>query len=159
MKISETRPKCYMGQGEEIKPEINNTGGSMSELEVAAGSEIKAPKRKRRFTAQYKMEILRKWELCKGNSGAVGELLRSEGLYSSALFEWKRQRDRGALNALSQKRGRKLKKTAEVIEPRFFIRKICTPCRLYRIVMYYKVFHIYIRAHFIYLFVSHTFHL
>jgi transposase-like protein len=66
------------------------------------------PKAKRRqFSAQYKLRILEEADNCT-ERGEVGALLRREGLYSSHLTDWRRQRDRGALEGLrSQKRGRK----------------------------------------------------
>ena len=56
------------------------------------------PKR-RTFTAEYKQRILREADaaLASGPDGAVGELLRREGLYSSHLTEWRRAREAGAL--------------------------------------------------------------
>lgn len=61
---------------------------------------------RRRFTAEYKLRILREAEACT-QPGEVGALLRSEGLYSSLLSEWRKQRDAGSLQALSRPRGRK----------------------------------------------------
>ena len=108
----------HMDKEREMQSEVEQSGGSMSEPEVVPNSEVKVSgeKKNRRFTADYKMKILREWDLCKGKPGAVGALLRREGLYSSAIAQWRRQRDDGALNALSQKRGRKLKRTAQTVE-------------------------------------------
>jgi len=62
---------------------------------------------RRRFTAEYKLRILRDAEGC-GTPGAIGALLRREGLYSSHLTTWRQQRDRGVLEALSPRpRGRR----------------------------------------------------
>ena len=62
---------------------------------------------RRRFTAEYKLHILRQAEVCQ-KPGGVGALLRREGLYSSHLTTWRRQRDAGILSALKPKqRGRK----------------------------------------------------
>jgi len=62
---------------------------------------------RRRFTAKYKLNILQQAEACRGEEG-VGALLRREGLYSSHLTTWRRQREIGLLSALSPKRrGRK----------------------------------------------------
>jgi transposase len=62
---------------------------------------------RRRFTADYKLQILREAEACQQH-GQLGALLRREGLYSSHLTTWRRQRDQGALAALQVKRrGRK----------------------------------------------------
>lgn len=68
-----------------------------------------APKAKRRrFNAEYKLRILAEADACT-ERGAIGALLRREGLYSSHLDKWRKQRDRGALEGLrGQKRGRKL---------------------------------------------------
>ena len=71
--------------------------------------EVTETKPKRKFTAHYKLEILAKADRCT-QPGQIGALLREEGLYSSNLTSWRRQRDNGVLNALSpQKRGRKNK--------------------------------------------------
>ena len=59
----------------------------------------------KRYSAQYKLRILAEYEtLDKAGKGA---LLRREGLYTSLISEWRKQRDRGALEALGQPRGRK----------------------------------------------------
>ncbi|MBT8490015.1 MAG: transposase [Deltaproteobacteria bacterium] len=65
---------------------------------------------RRRFTAAYKLRILKEAEICKGY-GQLGALLRREGLYSSNLITWRRQMDQGTLEALSpKKRGPKAKR-------------------------------------------------
>jgi transposase-like protein len=64
---------------------------------------------RRQFTAEYKQRILREVDqaLASGEEGAVGALLRREGLYSSHLAAWRAARDRGELAGLAaQKRGR-----------------------------------------------------
>jgi transposase len=62
---------------------------------------------RRRFSAEYKLSILRQAEVCR-EPGGVGALLRREGLYSSHLTTWRHQRDGGALSGLTPKqRGRK----------------------------------------------------
>jgi transposase-like protein len=61
---------------------------------------------RRRFTVEYKRRILRAADACP--RGELGALLRREGLYSSLLNEWRRQRERGEIAALApKKRGRK----------------------------------------------------
>ena len=61
-------------------------------------------KRPRSYSARYKAEILAEYErLDKAGKGA---LLRREGLYTSLLSEWRKQRDRGALQALGTPSGR-----------------------------------------------------
>jgi transposase len=64
---------------------------------------------RRRFTVEYKLRILAEADGCT-EPGMLGELLRREGLYSSHLSAWRRQRDEGALAGLTPKRrGRKPK--------------------------------------------------
>jgi transposase-like protein len=66
-----------------------------------------AQAKRRRFTAEYKQRILAAADHAKG-SGGIGALLRREGLYSSLLATWRRERDAGVLQALApQKRGPK----------------------------------------------------
>ncbi len=61
--------------------------------------------RRRRFPAEYKLRILREADACT-RPGETGALLRREGLYSSHLSAWRKQRDQGALVALTRRRGR-----------------------------------------------------
>jgi transposase len=61
---------------------------------------------RRRFSAEYKLRILREAEACT-RPGGIGALLRREGLYTSHLSAWRKQRDAGALEALGRPRGRK----------------------------------------------------
>jgi transposase len=72
------------------------------------------PKAKRRiFTASYKQWVLEEVDKCREQPGRVGALLRREGLYSSHLTTWRRQREAGQLAGLGpQKRGRKVDETA-----------------------------------------------
>ena len=68
------------------------------------------PKAKRRnFTASYKLWVLEEADKCRQQPGQIGALLRREGLYSSHLTTWQRQRDAGQMAGLKpQKRGRKV---------------------------------------------------
>ena len=71
--------------------------------------EVSEQAKRRRFTAEYKLRIVREADACKGD-GDVAALLRREGLYSSHLSSWRRQRDEVAQEGLaSRKRGRKAK--------------------------------------------------
>ena len=60
---------------------------------AAADPEVAERAARRRFTAEYKLQVLRHAEAC-ASSGEVGALLRREGLYSSHLTTWRRQRER-----------------------------------------------------------------
>jgi transposase len=62
--------------------------------------------KRRTFTAKYKARILAEADACTA-PGEVGELLRREGLYTSHLTYWRKQRRDGAIKELGQPRGRK----------------------------------------------------
>ena len=79
----------------------------MSVLERAPGGpeiEVTAKATRRRFTVEYKRKIVREADACK-TPGAVGALLRREGLYSSHLTTWRAARERGELAGAPKKRG------------------------------------------------------
>ncbi len=78
---------------------------------VALDPEVTERAKRRRFTAEYKLRILRQADACKGD-GDIGALLRREGLYSSQLVAWRRRRDELAKAGLkASKRGPKAKAT------------------------------------------------
>jgi transposase-like protein len=89
------------------RSEAPRSGGSPTiERAVAPGPpdpEVPAHHVRRRFTTAYKLEILRKADACQ-QLGELGALLRREGLYSSHLVTWRRQRAHGLM---PKKRGRK----------------------------------------------------
>ncbi|HEY1296677.1 MAG TPA: transposase [Chloroflexota bacterium] len=66
--------------------------------------EVPERARRRTFSAQYKARTLAEYERC--DPGAKGALLRREGLYSSMISEWRKQRDHGALQGLATPAGR-----------------------------------------------------
>lgn len=69
--------------------------------------EVSQIAKRRRFSADYKLNILRQADTCS-QSGDISALLRREGLYASHLSTWRRQREAGSLQALKPKtRGRK----------------------------------------------------
>ena len=79
----------------------------MSALEETVGGlaiEVVAKATRRRFTVEYKRNIVREADACK-TPGAVGALLRREGLYSSHLTTWRAARERGELAGAPKKRG------------------------------------------------------
>ena len=111
----------------EARPTSGETrsGGERSEPERSGSPDVARPDQvpdpevpekatRRRFSAQYKLRILKEADACKGKPGALGELLRREGLYSSLLSAWRQQRKKGELRALSpKKRGRKTDQKAK----------------------------------------------
>jgi transposase len=93
------------------RSEAPRSGGSPTgERDVAPGPpdpEVPAKPTRRRFSADYRIRILKEADACK-KAGELGALLRREGLYSSHLITWRQQRDRGALVGMrATKRGPK----------------------------------------------------
>jgi transposase-like protein len=101
--------------------EMNGAGGREAERAVGERSEAAAGRAapagvpdpelverpvRRRFSAEYKLRVVREADACS-RPGEVGALLRREGLYTSHLSAWRKQRDEGALEALSRPRGRR----------------------------------------------------
>lgn len=102
--VSEANPGGTAGNGRSACAEPAPSKAVIPDPEVSA-----LPKR-RRFSADYKARIVEEAEGCT-ESGAVGALLRREGLFSSHLSEWRKLYRAGALQALrDDKRGRKTTK-------------------------------------------------
>ena len=80
----------------------------------APDPEVPATVQRRRFSAAYRLRILKAVDACK-KPGEVGALLRREGLYSSLLTNWRRQREAGALREM---RGRRRGPTPCPVDPR-----------------------------------------
>jgi hypothetical protein len=80
-------------------------GGRAAPVGVPDPELVEQAKR-RSFTAKYKLEILAKADACSA-PGEIGELLRREGLYTSRLTYWRKQRRDGALKELGRPRGRR----------------------------------------------------
>ena len=80
-------------------------GETLSHAVGWGGPGVPERAKRRSYTARYKLEILAEYDgLDRDGKGA---LLRREGLYSSLLSEWRKQRDKGALDALATKPGRR----------------------------------------------------
>lgn len=69
---------------------------------------------RRQFSAEYKLKILEEAAKCT-QPGEIKALLRREGLYSSYLTAWRRQRDEGALDAPKPEEGRTANRTQEML--------------------------------------------
>ena len=92
-------------------PQTDRSNGSLA-APAGAASEVVAKPTRRRFTAEYKLRILLEADRC--SAGELGALLRREGLYSSHLTTWRKQREAGQLAALApKKRGRQVDPQAE----------------------------------------------
>jgi len=76
--------------------------------------EVVAHAKRRTFTAEYKLGILAEADAAAAQPGAIGALLRREGLYSSHLATWRRERRTGILKGLTpHKRGPKSKRNPQ----------------------------------------------
>jgi len=75
---------------------------------------VPATVQRRRFSAEYRLRILKAADACK-KPGEVAALLRREGLYSSLLTNWRRQREAGALREM---RRRRRGPTPRLVDPR-----------------------------------------
>jgi transposase len=103
-----------------VSEDAKRRGGSRSEPSrseaafetTAPDPEVSAKASRRRFSASYKLRILEEADQCE-HFGAVGLLLRREGIHSSHLANWRKARREGSLAQLGQKRGRKPKVSAE----------------------------------------------
>jgi transposase len=88
------------------QPNIQPNRNGQLETEVPDPEVVPRAKR-RQFSAKYKLRILTEADQCT-QWGEIGALLRREGLYSSHLTTWRKQRDSGQLEGLApKKRGRK----------------------------------------------------
>jgi transposase len=85
--------------------------GADSGAALPPDPEVVAKAKRRTYTAEYKQHILLEAEAAAATRGGLGALLRREGLYSSLLTYWRRERAQGVLEALTpQKRGPKSKR-------------------------------------------------
>ncbi len=100
-----------------VKPNTYNGVNTRPKTQVT-------PKAQRRtFTAKYKLRILEEADQCT-ELGQIGALLRREGLYSSNLTTWRRQREKGQIGALSpKKRGPKPDPDAALLRENERLRK------------------------------------
>ena len=82
----------------------NTDTNKLNDDKVISNEVVSRPSRQV-FTAEYKRSILEEADACR--HGQLGLLMRREGLYSSHLETWRRQRDAGELASLTpKKRGR-----------------------------------------------------
>ncbi len=88
---------------EDLRRDEAPSGTEHGPADLAADPEVSSQGKRRYLTAAYKARILRLADACT-KSGELGALLRREGLYSSHLTNWRRQRDAGQVPS---QRGRK----------------------------------------------------
>jgi len=101
-----------MSEKRKLKMIASSAASGVSAVPAAPDPEVRAVAKRRHFTAVYKLSVLEEADRCL-QPGMIGALLRREGLYSSHLTTWRHEREHGALAALSRRRGRKPKLSAE----------------------------------------------
>ncbi len=97
---------------EAARAEASAVSAAAAATSAAPDAEVRAVAKRRQFNAAYKLSVLEEADRC-ASPGAIGALLRREGLYSSHLTMWRREREAGALAALGRRRGRKAKLSPE----------------------------------------------
>jgi len=83
-----------------VSPDV--TSARVVAAPVAPTAELTRTPKRRSFTAKYKLRILDETDRASG-TGVVSSILRREGLYSSALTDWRRARAAGTLGALQRR--------------------------------------------------------
>ncbi len=86
---------------------LESIGNSESLPEGIMRTQVNDKPKRRVFDPEYKLAILERLEECRGKRGAVGELLRKEGLYAAQVAKWKEEAEEALSGALSKKRGPK----------------------------------------------------
>jgi transposase-like protein len=100
--------------------ELKRSGGAGAgglQSDSVPDPEVTPRVRRRTFTAEYKLSVLRAAEACT-ERGARGALLRREGLYSSHLTDWRRELEEHGKSGLVKQRGPKPRppEEAELVE-------------------------------------------
>jgi transposase len=96
---------------QQMKTEVDsgNNSAQVTRILNTPDPEVTETTARRKFTTAYKLRILREADACS-EPGQTGELLRREGLYSSHLATWRKQRRMAICEAVSpKKRGAKTK--------------------------------------------------
>ncbi len=86
-----------------VKTQASPVGDAVR-VEDVPDPQVPERARRRSYSAKYKAEILAEYDAA--DRGGRGALMRREGLYSSLISEWRKQRDKGALEGLGKTRGR-----------------------------------------------------
>ena len=96
-------------RSEAQRSEAAGKTGTGADTPPRIDAEVPAKAKRRAFTAEYKKRILAEADAAT-ESGAIGALLRREGLYSSHLTTWRQERAAGIDQAFSKKRGPKVRR-------------------------------------------------
>jgi transposase len=100
-----------------IPPSNDRSSIDRRPLLALPSPEVREHAQRRRFSAEYKRRILKEIETAT-QPGQIGAILRREGLYSSNIQNWRRQRERAELESLNPKRRGRKPTQAEVLAAR-----------------------------------------
>lgn len=101
-------------EAEGARRAMGGRGPTTTPLAIDPDPEVPAKVQRRRFSAEYRLRILKQADACQ-KPGELGALLRREGLYSSHLAKWRRQREQGARQEM---RGRRRGPKPRPVDPR-----------------------------------------
>ena len=109
-------PAAERREGERSEADRSSAAGKTvappAVAQARPNPEVVADAKRRTFTAEYKLRILAEADAAATQPGAIGALQRREGLYSSHLVTWRRERQSGILKGLTpHKRGPKSKRS------------------------------------------------
>jgi transposase len=129
--LSQVKPAEVTERRAGERSEPGRSGGTSAGMNLQGplpvsvpNSEVLEKPLRRRFTAAYKLRILKEVDALT-DSGQIGALLRREGLYSSHLTTWRRQREAGTIQALQpQKRGRRGRRRDPVVQENEQLRRV-----------------------------------
>lgn len=85
------------------RSEADQSGAAGKNTPPPPNPEVGADAKRRRFTMEYKLRLLKEADAAKETAGGVGALLRREGLYSSHLTKWRQEREAAVRQALTPK--------------------------------------------------------
>jgi transposase-like protein len=97
-----SRPEDSAERSKGARSEPSRSGAGSSERGAAPDPEVPVIARRRRFTREDKLRVLKEAAACRA-PGELGALLRREGLYSSHLAAWRSARSAGELNGSTGK--------------------------------------------------------
>lgn len=96
-------PGAERREAERNEADRSGAAGRNGDPGAPPNPEVVPDAKRRRFTTEYKLRILTEAETAKEKPGGIGALLRREGLYSSHLVTWRRERDTAVRRALTPK--------------------------------------------------------
>lgn len=97
--MEEMKQMINFGESEE-KRSLTEDSPKLSRVQKQsiAATEVNRKRKRRKFTKEFKLKILKEVDECS-QPGQIGAILRREGIYSSYITTWRRQLDLGKLTS------------------------------------------------------------